>query len=137
MTRIRGGHGGWLVLALAAVLADPGTAVSQEVIAPQQRAGLERKARDLLRQAGKLYEQDQPEQATEAARQALRLYRQLYPKEEYPDGRPDLAASLNALGFCYSARGEYGRAEPLYREALALRRRLYPEDRSPGGHPDL
>src|SRR5262245_58156801 len=136
MTHERG-HGGLPVLSLAVVLACAGTAASQDEGTARQRAELEQKAKTLLRQSEKLRGQDRLEEATEAARQALALCRQLYPKKTYPDGRPDLAASLNQLGILLRARGEYDQAEPLLREALAMRRRLYPKEHYPDGHPAL
>src|SRR5262245_53380004 len=103
-------YGALLGLALAAGLACPGMAAAQEEGTARQRAELEQKAKTLLRQSGKLHEQGQLEQATEVARQALDLCRQLYPEEKYPGGSPDLAASLNNLGFLMQARGAYDRA---------------------------
>ena len=65
------------------------------------------------------------------------MYKRLYPADKYPDGHPDLATSLNNLGFLLQARGEYGKAEPFYRDALDMYKRLYPADKYPDGHPDL
>jgi len=65
------------------------------------------------------------------------MRRRLYPADKYPDGYPDLATSLNNLGFLLKARGEYDEAERFYREALAMDRKLYPADKYPGGYPDL
>src|SRR5262249_1372747 len=62
----------------------------------------------------------EPEGATPAPREALALRRKLFTPERYPEGHPDLATSLNNLGFVLQARGEYGRAEPLYQEVLAM-----------------
>jgi CHAT domain-containing protein len=61
----------------------------------------------------------------------------LYPKERYPQGHPDLAQSLNNLGYLHLAQGDYAKALPLFERALAMRERLYPEARYPQGHPDL
>jgi CHAT domain-containing protein len=65
------------------------------------------------------------------------MRRRLYPADTYPDGHPDLAGSLNNLGYVLEAQGRPAAAEPLFREALAMRRRLYPADTYPDGHPDL
>jgi CHAT domain-containing protein/tetratricopeptide (TPR) repeat protein len=69
--------------------------------------------------------------------QALAMCRRLYPEARFPQGHPDLALSLNNLGFLLQAMGEYGKALPYYEQALAMRRRLYPEARFPQGHPEL
>jgi len=53
-------------------------------------------------------------------RDALAMYRSLYPKDRYPQGHPDLAQSLNNLGFLLQVQGEYAKAEPYYRDALAM-----------------
>jgi CHAT domain-containing protein len=70
-------------------------------------------------------------------RQALEVGRMAYPHETHPHGHPDLALSLNNLGFLHRAARDYGRAEPLFREALAIYRALYPRERYPHGHPTL
>ena len=61
----------------------------------------------------------------------------LYPKDRYPQGHPDLAQSLNALGFLLQAQGSYGEARGYFERALAMDQSLYPKDRYPQGHPDL
>jgi tetratricopeptide (TPR) repeat protein len=61
----------------------------------------------------------------------------LYPPGKYPDGHPELATSLNNVGFVLRARGEYGLAEPFFSDALAMRQQLYPKEKYPDGHPDL
>jgi CHAT domain-containing protein len=70
-------------------------------------------------------------------RDALAMQRKLYPEDRFPDGHPDLAASLNNLGVLLQARGELARAEPLLRDAVAMRQKLYPSARFPDGHADL
>jgi CHAT domain-containing protein/tetratricopeptide (TPR) repeat protein len=69
--------------------------------------------------------------------QARRLEEKLYPAEKFPQGHPDLARSLNNLGYFLQARGDYGAAEDFYRRALAMSAKLYPKERYPQGHPDL
>jgi CHAT domain-containing protein len=65
------------------------------------------------------------------------MYRALYPKARYPDGHPNLAASISNLGGLHQAAGEYGKAETLLREALEMYRTLYPKAQYPDGHPEL
>jgi CHAT domain-containing protein len=47
------------------------------------------------------------------------MERGLFFKELFPQGHPDLARSLNNLGYLHQATGEYGKAEPFLRKALA------------------
>ncbi len=70
-------------------------------------------------------------------RDALAMHQRLYPEARYKDGHPDLASSLNSLGYLLQAQGELTKAEPFYRDALAMRQRLYPEARYKDGHPEL
>jgi tetratricopeptide (TPR) repeat protein len=70
-------------------------------------------------------------------RAALAMRRKLYPPGKYPDGHPELARSLNDLGFLLYERGEYAKAEPLYRDALAMHHKLYSPGKYPDGHPEL
>ena len=63
------------------------------------------------------------------------MYQKLYPKDSYPQGHPDLATSLNNLGFLLQAQGEYGKAEPFFRQALAMYQKLYPKEKYPAGPP--
>ncbi len=43
-----------------------------------------------------------------------RLFERLYPKSDFPKGHPDLATSLNNLGFLLQAQGAYGEARGYY-----------------------
>jgi CHAT domain-containing protein/Tfp pilus assembly protein PilF len=65
------------------------------------------------------------------------MHQQLYPKERYPQGHPDLARNLNNLGVLLQAQGEYAKALGYYRQALDMYQQLYPKERYPQGHPDL
>jgi CHAT domain-containing protein/Flp pilus assembly protein TadD len=76
-------------------------------------------------------------QAEQAWRQALALRQKLYLPRGYPQGHPDLALSLNSLGYLLQARGDLAGAEPFLRDALAMRRKLYSAAQFPGGHPEL
>jgi CHAT domain-containing protein len=128
---------GLVALALAALVAVVRPALAQDGKSAPARAERERQARERTQLVEKLYKQGKLEEATQVARQALALARQLYLKDQYPDGHPDLARSLNILGFLLQARGDYAGAEPYLRDALAMRQKLYPKARYPGGHPDL
>ena len=61
----------------------------------------------------------------------------LYPASFYPQGHPNLAESLNNLGFIQNALGAYAQAETHSRASLRMRRNLYPKDQYPDGHRDL
>ena len=52
------------------------------------------------------------------------MCQKLYPPDKYPDGHPDLAKSLNNLGFLLYARGEYGKAANAFAEGTAMYDRL-------------
>ena len=62
---------------------------------------------------------------------------QLYPRQRYPQGHPDLAASYNELGMLLRQQGEYARALPYLERAVAMYQEVYPAERFPRGQPDL
>src|SRR5205814_1783201 len=70
-------------------------------------------------------------------REALAMRRRLYHPERFPDGHPQLAQSLNNMGYLLRLRWELDKAEPFYRASLAMHQKLYPGERFPDGHPDL
>ena len=65
------------------------------------------------------------------------MRKKLYPADKYPNGHPNLARSLNNMGFLLEDQGDYGRTKPFYRDALVMLKKLYPADKYPNGHPDL
>src|SRR5262249_48038721 len=69
--------------------------------------------------------------------QALAMRQKVYPPKDYPQGHPDLAASLNDLGSLLRAQGDYVRAREYYQQALAMGQKLYPKKDYPNGHPLL
>jgi CHAT domain-containing protein/Tfp pilus assembly protein PilF len=75
--------------------------------------------------------------ALDCLQQALQMNQQLYPKQRYPRGHPDLATSLNNLGALLKDQGEYGQALDYFRQVLQMNRQLYPKERYPHGHPLL
>jgi CHAT domain-containing protein/tetratricopeptide (TPR) repeat protein len=72
--------------------------------------------------------------ATDRLRKALELYQQVYSRDRYPDGHPDLAHSLSNVGLVLHQQEKYGQAEPFLRRAVAMYQALYPKDRYPDGH---
>jgi CHAT domain-containing protein/Tfp pilus assembly protein PilF len=129
--------GGWLLLL---VLADQalvvGPAAAQE-LTPEERQALERQGMQLDEQAGQRYQQGRYAETTKLLHQVLEIAKRLYPKEQYPQGHPNLATSLNHLGLSLRAQGEYGRALPYLQDALAMRQKLYPKEKYAQGHPHL
>src|SRR5262249_40005277 len=67
--------------------------------------------------------------------QALAMRRRLYPEAKYPDGHPELAASLDRMGSVLHSAGSAEKALPFYERALAMHRRLYPHAKNPDPHP--
>jgi len=119
---------GWVVTAVPARGDEPAKELTDE-----QREKLEKEAAELGVKAGRLYQDGQYAAATEVQEKVLACQRKLYPVDKYPGGHPDLADSLNALGFVLKARGEYAKAEPYYRDALEMKKRLYPPEKYPDG----
>jgi CHAT domain-containing protein/Tfp pilus assembly protein PilF len=127
-----------LVLGLLLAAAARGAAAQPLPPAPDPgRAALQRRATALIQQAIRLHGQGQLARAIPLAKQAAALARRLYPPEDFPDGHPELAGSLNTLGFLFQAGGDLVQAEVYFRQALAVNRRLYPPRRFPHGHRDL
>src|SRR5262249_2802597 len=114
-----------VVLAGAALWAGPLTA--------EERKALEAQLKDLNATGIKLYRAGKVPEAVKAFREGLAVARRLYPAARFPEGRPDLARSLNNLGALLQDQVQYAEAERHLRNALALRRRLYPQ----ADHPDL
>ncbi len=73
--------------------------------------------------------------ALEKARQLLRIMERLYPKDGYPQGHPDLAASLNNLGYLLHAQGDYGEGAGVLRAGADDVRGHLPQGPPPAGTP--
>jgi len=121
----------FLVAPVALIAADPAE------LTPEQRKKLGKKATEVSGQAVQFYQAGQYSRATELLREALKMRQQLYPRDKYPQGHPNLAESPNNLGLLLQAQGEYARAEPFYRDAVQMYGQLYPKDKYPQGHPHL
>lgn len=83
-------------------------------------------------EAIKLHHTGKPVEAEKMMARALELARQLWPKNEFPDGHPDLATTLGNRAYLLQALGKNSQAEPFSRECLAIQRKLID-----GDHPDL
>ncbi len=129
-------RGSWTVVLVVLVALGLGAQAQTEPpekLTAEQRKELEAKGKELNAAAVQAHRKGQLAEATKAAREALAIARQLYPTAEYPDGHPDLATSLNNLGFLLWSQRKFPEAEPLFREALAMRQRLYARS----DHPEL
>jgi CHAT domain-containing protein/tetratricopeptide (TPR) repeat protein len=123
-------------VALAVALASSGRAradTPSEALTPERRAELEKEYRQLKAEVLKHYRAGAYREALPLQERALAVCRELYPEKAFPDGHPDLAESLNDLGFLLQALGERRRALRYYERALAMSERLYPKR----DHPDL
>jgi tetratricopeptide (TPR) repeat protein/CHAT domain-containing protein len=106
-------------------------------LTPEQRQDLEQRSAALNQQAIEFYRAGRYAKATDLFEQSLAIQQKLYPKEQYPQGHPDLARSLNNLGDLLQDQGEYGRALPYFQQALAMYQKLHPKEQYPQGHPNL
>src|SRR5437016_5875192 len=95
-----------MLLAPTGSAADP-----KDELTPQRRQELKKKAQGLSEQGEQHYQRGDYPKAKEAFRQALELNRALYPREQFPQGHPDLLECLGWLGFLHRATEEYGQAE--------------------------
>jgi tetratricopeptide (TPR) repeat protein len=117
-----GSCAGWWLFLWWVLTAGTGRVVAEEPakeLTAEQRQELTQKAAKLNGQALQLYQQGRYDKARPLLEQALALQQQLYPKEQYAQGHPLLATSLNTLGFVLSAQGEYGRALQFYQGRAA------------------
>jgi CHAT domain-containing protein/Tfp pilus assembly protein PilF len=110
----------------------PGHELSKE-----QRHLLEHHVAELKKRVKPLYQQANYSEATKLWEQILTTYQQLYPKGQCPDGHPELATSLQNLGFLLKQQGDYMRARGYYQQALAMRQALFPKEAHPHGHPAI
>jgi CHAT domain-containing protein/tetratricopeptide (TPR) repeat protein len=119
----------WPSLPLGAI------ARSADELTKEQQDQLQRRAAELKKQAIQLYQQGRYPEATKLYEQILPLYQQLYPKDQFPQGHPDLALSLNNLGYLLKTQADYAGARNSLLQALAMHRALYPKEKYPRGEP--
>src|SRR5262249_17414052 len=101
-------------------------------LTPEERKQLEAKFREVQAAADNQYQLGKIAESAKFLEEGLSVARRLSPREEYPDGHPALATSLNNLAVVLQAQGKSVNAEALHREALAMQQRL-----SKGDHPHL
>src|SRR5262245_20335123 len=123
-----------LAALLGLLAAAPGRA---EPPSAEEQARLEAEALKADQERGALYRQGRMREALSRAERVLALARQLYPREQFPDGHRNLASSLNNVGITLRALGRPEEALTHLQQAQATYRRLYPPQRFPDGHPDL
>jgi CHAT domain-containing protein len=104
---------------------------------PDERKEREKKVATWNREGSRLYAAHDFARARELFSQALEMGRSLYPKSDFPNGHPELAASMQNLAVMRLVMGEYAEAEQLLREALRMNRALYSKTKYPRGHPFL
>ena len=103
-------------LLIGLLLSVPHAALAQE---PDEAA-------TLTQQIIQLYKQGRYSEAIPFAQRLLTISEPLGPDH------PDVANSLNILGFLYRFQGRYAEAEPLFKRALAIREKALGPD-----HPDV
>jgi tetratricopeptide (TPR) repeat protein len=91
-----------------------------------------READRLSRQADELYGRREWDKPEGLVRQALAIREELLGKHH-----PDLAESLNNLGFSLKQQGKYGEARAYLQRALEMFQARHPKERYPHGHPNL
>src|SRR5437763_12761960 len=93
--------------------------------APPDRATWERFGKieginELNLRGVKMYRQGKYADATRVFAELLRRLESQYPTTRYPQGHPNLGASINNLAFLHQVQGEYAKAQPLYERALKM-----------------
>jgi CHAT domain-containing protein/Tfp pilus assembly protein PilF len=125
-----------LTLGGSCSLPDP-TADPPQSLTTQEEQRLEAQAAQLLQAGKQAYQEADLVTAVAKTRESLQIHEQLYPKDRYPQGHPDLARTLAWMGGLLEEQGSYGEAREYFERSLAMTESLYPKERYPQGHPDL
>jgi CHAT domain-containing protein/tetratricopeptide (TPR) repeat protein len=115
---------------VGALLAVRGSADEPGKLTPEERAELETRWQELWSTAGKAFQAGKLADAEKPCREALEIARRLYPVDEFPNGHPFLAGSLNNMALVYRAQGKLAGAEVLLRAAIDVHKRLFKGDRT-------
>jgi tetratricopeptide (TPR) repeat protein/CHAT domain-containing protein len=116
----------------------PGQAVHRpSPLTREEGQQLEERASELNEAGHQAYHACDLVQAVARVTESLKIREKLYPRVRYVLGHPDLAASLNAMGFLLQAKGSYAEARVYHESALTMRESLYPKNLFPHGHPDV
>jgi CHAT domain-containing protein len=105
-----------------------------EPLTPEERGRLDAEAEKTYGDFWRLYQQGRMPEALDRAERLLALNRQLYPKEQFPDGHLALASSLSNMGNVLKWLGRLEEALKHQQQALAMYRLLFPPTRFPAGH---
>lgn len=90
----------------------------------EQRKELGAKLAELDAAGNKLFKAGKIAEMTATLKAQVEVARRLHGTDDHPD----LAQSLNNLGFVLTIQGRLSEAEPFFREALAMHRRLFTDD---------
>ena len=98
-------------------MASPGRADDPpKPLTPERRRELAKQASELYQAGFQLYQRGAISPAIEKTRQSLQIRERLYPKSEFLEGHPDLANSMNAMGFLLEVQERaHGRGAGLFR----------------------
>jgi len=102
-----------------------------------EKKKLAAEAEKLDGEVGQLFQRGQAADAVVKAHKALEIRRKLFRQSKYPDGHPDLAVTLNDLGFVLQAMGSFEKALTLLRGGGGDVRKLYPASKVPRRTPRL
>ncbi len=103
-------------------------------LTPEERQKLLQESSRLNGEVRRHYQAGHIVEAMQAQREHLKLTRRLYPRESFPEGHSELAASLGNMGYFHSILGRLEEALEHNQQVLAMNRKLYPADRFPSGH---
>lgn len=106
-------------------------------LTPAERTELEKKAKALQEEGGRLGAEGKYTEAMRAMQQALAIRQRLYPPSRFPDGHSDLAESIADLGALLKMSGDLGQAQQKLEKAIAIYQKLYPPARFPDGNADF
>jgi tetratricopeptide (TPR) repeat protein len=119
---------------LAGLLVLSGVVLVRAEPAAEERAMVVAELQKAWGEFARFYAQGKMEAALNRAEKTLALARQLFPKEQFPDGHVFLAGSLNNVGLVLEALGRLEGALEHKQQALAMFRKVFPPERFPDGH---
>ncbi len=93
-------------------------------ISPHEQQKLEARASELFQTGQRAYQHGDLANAVARTRESLQIREQLYPKDPYPQGHPNLAPALCNLGFLLLGQRSYGDAVVFARQSTDMRQAL-------------
>lgn len=97
-------------------------------LTPDERKELLARLTELSKAANEQSDAGKIPDAEKLNREALIHARRLYPRDDFPDGHPNLAGVLNNLAGNLLPQARLAEAESLFREALEMKRRWFKGD---------